>query len=83
MESKSIFFTSIAKMFKGLEYPFCEEKLRELGLCSLEKTKEEISLMCAIVWREAVKKMELGSLQWCPVIGQEAMGTNWNAEGSS
>jgi len=25
--------------------------------------------------------MEPGSFQWCPVIRQEAMGTNWNTGG--
>lgn len=28
--------------------------------------------------REDVKELELGSSQWCPVTGQEAMGTMWN-----
>ena len=34
-------------------------------------------------WREGAKKTEPASLQWCPVTGQEAMGTNWNTGGSA
>jgi len=28
--------------------------------------------------REETEKSEPGSCQWCPVPGQEAMGTNWH-----
>lgn len=34
------------------------------------------------IWREGGKKMQPGSPQWCPVPGQEAMGTSWHTEGS-
>lgn len=33
-------------------------------------------------WREGGKKMQPGSPQWCPVSGQEAMGTSWHTEAS-
>ena len=29
-------------------------------------------------WREGKKRMEPGSFQWCLVLGQEAVDTNWN-----
>ena len=32
-------------------------------------------------WRESAKKTEPGCFQWCPVTGEEAVGTNWNMRG--
>jgi len=38
----------------------------------------KISAIWINIWREGIKGTEPGSLLWCPVPGQEAMGTNWN-----
>ena len=59
------------KMIKGFEHISNEEKL-SAGLFSVEKRK---------LWRncinvECTKRMKPGSLLWCPVTEQEAMGTN-------
>ena len=35
-----------------------------------------ISSMYTNTWKEGAKRMEPGSFQWCPVTGQEAMGTH-------
>lgn len=32
--------------------------------------------LCTNTWVEVAKKLEPGSVQWCPVLGQEASGTN-------
>lgn len=41
-----------------------EKRLRELRLFRLEKA-QGISSMCTTIWREAVTKAELYSVQWC------------------
>jgi len=46
------------------------ERLRELGLPSLEKRR--FRGMPSV----GVQKMEPGCFEWCPLTGQEAMGTN-------
>ena len=43
---------------------------------------KEVSSVYVNTWREGAKRTEPGSFQWCPVTGQEAMGTNWKTEGS-
>lgn len=35
-----------------------------------------------IIWSGGGKQMEPGSCQWCPVTGQEGVGTHWNMWGS-
>lgn len=42
------------------------------------KWGEWILSMCRNIWWEGEKKTELGSSQWCPVKGQEAMRANCN-----
>jgi len=60
-----------------------EERLRELGLFSLQKGRlEEILSIYINTWREDAMSSEPGSFQRCPVMGQEAVGTNWNTGGS-
>ena len=47
-------------------------------------TLEKLRLREALInsWRQGAKTMEQGSFQWCPVTGQEPVGTHWNTGGS-
>lgn len=64
-------------MMKGPEHLSCKERLRELGLCSLEKRRlrGDRTNVCKYLMGE-IGKTEPGSFQWYPVGGQKAMGTN-------
>jgi len=69
------------KMTKELGHLSYEERLRGWGLFSLEKRglrgwRQGIISMYINTRREDVKKKEPSSLQWCPVTGPKAMGTN-------
>jgi len=67
---------------KRLEHLFCEERLRKLGLLSLEKQwfKKPRQWGNLLTYTntsgEGAKATEPGSFQWSPVTGQEATGTN-------
>ena len=66
-----------AKMIRGLEHLPYEERLRDLGLFSLEKRRlRGISSMLTNISKMGVKRMGPDSFQWCPITGQGAMGTN-------
>ena len=69
------------KMTKRLKQLSCEEGLRELGLFSLEEAQGDLISVHKQL-KEGAKRMEPNSLQWCPVPGQGAKGTNWNTGGS-
>jgi len=52
-----------------------EERLRELGPFSMEnRGLRGISPVYINTCKEGAKRTELGSVQWCPVTGPEAMG---------
>jgi len=63
-------------MIKGPEHLSYEERLRELGLFSLEEKAQGNLTNVINTWWEGMKKSEPGSFQWCPVTVQEATGTN-------
>lgn len=60
------------KMVKGQENPSCEERLRKLGLLSVEKRRlRGILVSINTLWKGA-ERSESGSAQWCPVPGLTA-----------
>jgi len=65
------------RMIRGLEHLLYKDRLRELGLFSLEKRRlrSDFINVCKYLSR-GCQKMELVSFQLCPVIVQEAMGRN-------
>ncbi|GAB0183597.1 mitochondrial enolase superfamily member 1 [Grus japonensis] len=64
------------RMIKGLRHLSYEERLRELGLFSLEKTKRGSHQYLQISKGWMSRRWGPDSSQWCPVTGQGAMGTN-------
>lgn len=57
------------KMVKRLEHFSCEERLRQLGLFSLENRSLSEDVTDAYKYpREGTKRTEPGFFHWCPVI---------------
>lgn len=66
----------VTKTIKGLQHLSYKESLRELiSFFSLEK--RWLREKCIIIFKHLVFRVKTSSdsSQWCPVIGQEAMGT--------
>lgn len=46
--------------------------------CSAWRSLRRILSMCINTWRKGAKIIELGSSEWCPLTGPEAISTNQN-----
>lgn len=65
-----------SKMIKALKHLSLEERLRQFS--QENRWLSRISSMHTNTWGEGEERRGPGSFQWCPVPGQEAMGTSWN-----
>jgi len=64
------------KMIRGLEYLSYEDRVRDLGLFSLEKTRLQGDLRAACQYLQGAYRMERDFSRGCVVIGQGGMAVN-------
>ena len=63
-------------MIRGLEHVFCEERMRELGLFSLEKRRLRGDLIVAFQYLKLINRSGNSCLQGWRVTGQGGMVLN-------
>lgn len=71
-------------MMRGLEHFSYEKRPRELALFSQDhgRLTEDLINVCKSLKNGCQEGGALDFFQWCLVLGQQAVGTNWSIGGS-